>query len=69
MNRYTCPALMWIQFWIMRLLRRPVFVDDGTLCRRATAGHGIEVRAWWPTWMILAECWLHNQQHRIRWPW
>lgn len=59
LTAYTCPALMWLQFWIMRLVGRPVFVTD-RICRRTPKGHGVEVRAWWPVWMILAECWLHN---------
>lgn len=68
---YTCPLLMTVQWALMRLTLRPVYWRDGALYRRHTRGTdswGVQVRAWWPTWMILAECWLWNNGP-VTWWW
>lgn len=67
---YTCPNLMYVQYVILRILslfgltRYPMYRSktDGRICWRMPKGHGVEVRAWWPEWMIYTEIWI-----RYRW--
>jgi hypothetical protein len=66
MGAYVCPWLMWLQFGLLRAARRPVYLTPGGLVAlRMPKGHGVEVRAWWPRWLILAECWWHNNSWRF----
>jgi hypothetical protein len=68
MTAYVCPWLMWIQYLLLRLwpFGRPVRVQAGRVVRIMPAGHGVEVHAWWPRWLILLECAWHNRRF---WRW
>lgn len=65
LSGYTCPVLMGIQYVMMRLRPPlgtfyPVRIRGGRVVYVMPKGHGVEVRPWWPTWLILAECRLQN---------
>jgi hypothetical protein len=62
MRAYVCPWLMWVQFALMKCypFGRPVRAQDGRLLEIMPAGHGVEVQAWWPAPLILAEMRLRN---------
>lgn len=53
---YTVPNLMRIQYVLMRLVPwgRPVRLRNGYVVRIMPKGHGVEVRPWWPGWLIRA---------------
>jgi hypothetical protein len=61
---YTCPWLMLLQYLLLHLwpFGRPVQIQQGRVVRVMPAGHGVEVRSWWPKWLILLECAWHNRR-------
>jgi hypothetical protein len=66
-NWYTCPCLMTLQWWIWRIWKRNLYWSDGSLCERLyPSGGGAQVRPWWPDWLVILECCLHN---RSWWAW
>lgn len=58
---YTCPILIHIQWALWPFKHR---WHDGKLYREVWRdgrySHGVQVRSWWPRWLILAEWRFHE---------